>query len=48
VVVQGGWGAGKVFKIVPHVKTIDATGKMTISKGGTTKSAELNDPNSNY
>lgn len=37
-----------MFKIVPQVKTIDSTAKMTISKGGTTKSAELNDPDSGY
>jgi len=43
-----GTGAAKQFKIVPQKKTIDATGKLTISKGGTTVSKELNDPDSNY
>ena len=43
-----GSGTPKVFAIINQIKTIDATGKLTISKGGTTKSAELNDPTSNY
>ena len=43
-----GTGSPKVFATLNHVKTIDATGKLTISKGGTTKSAQLNDPTSNY
>ena len=43
-----GTGSEKQFATINHVKTIDATGKLTISKGGTTKSSELNDPTSNY
>jgi YD repeat-containing protein len=31
-----------------HLKSIDATGKMTLTKGGVTVSAELNDPDSDY
>ncbi len=41
-------GEGKKFTTVDHVETLDSTGKATISKGGTTKSAELNDLNSSY
>ena len=43
-----GTGSEKQFENVDQVKTIDATGKLNISKDGTTKSAELNDPTSNY
>lgn len=41
-------GSPKEFTTVNHIKTIDSTGKMTISKGGTTISKNLNDPTSNY
>lgn len=43
-----GTGVAKVFATVNHVKTVDDTGKMTISKGGTSVSAALDDPTSNY
>ncbi|MDI6810042.1 MAG: hypothetical protein QME66_13940, partial [Candidatus Eisenbacteria bacterium] len=43
-----GTGAEKQFTTAIHQETTDATGKLTISKGGTTKSAELNAPTSNY
>jgi hypothetical protein len=43
-----GEGAEKQFTTVTHQETTDATGKITISKGGTSKSKNLNDPTSNY
>jgi hypothetical protein len=43
-----GTGDPKPFCTVNHVKTIDANGKLTMSKGGTTKSAALNASSSDY
>jgi hypothetical protein len=43
-----GAGAQKQFSTMNHVKTIDASGGLTISKGGTSKTKALNDPSSNY
>jgi len=43
-----GTGAEKQFTTVTHQETSDATGKLTIGKGGTTKSAALSDPTSSY
>jgi hypothetical protein len=45
---QVGGGTPKVFITVNHVKTIDASGALTLSKGGVTVSKALNDPNSDY
>ena len=45
---QGEGGAEIQFTIIYHVKEIDSTGKMTISKGGTSVSSNLNDPTSDY
>ena len=41
-------GSEKQFTTVSHVKTIDAAGTLTISKGGTSKSKAVNDPTSGY
>ena len=43
-----GSGAEKQFKTVLQQETSDATGRLTISKGGTSKSAALTDPTSTY
>lgn len=43
-----GAGAQKKFTTMNQVKTIDAAGGLTMSKGGTSKTKALNDPNSNY
>ena len=43
-----GNGAEKQFVPVDRFQTINAAGDMTISKGGTSRSAALNDPSSNY
>lgn len=43
-----GTGAEKEFTVVTHQETTDATGRLTISKGGTTKSAGLTDPTSGF
>jgi hypothetical protein len=43
-----GGGAAKQFTTVHHRMTIDASGAMTISKGGVTVSANMNDPSSTY
>jgi hypothetical protein len=40
--------ASKQFVIVPQVKAIDNTGKLSISKGGATVAKGLNDPSSSY
>ena len=45
---EGEGGAEIHFVTVFHVKEIDSTGKITISKGGTTISANLDDPTSDY
>jgi hypothetical protein len=41
-------GGEKTFTTVTHHEEISATGKTTISKGGTSISRELNDPTSNF
>lgn len=41
-------GSPKTFATVDQVFTSDSTGKMTVSKGGASASAELNDPSSTY
>ena len=38
----------KTFKVVNHLQVIDGTGKMTLSKGGTTVSSNLNDPTTTF
>jgi len=43
-----GTGTEKQFMTVVHLEVTDATGKLTISKGGTQKSKNLNDPTSTY
>jgi len=43
-----GAGAIKQFTTVTHQEITDSTGKLTISKGGTSKSANLNDATSTY
>ncbi len=43
-----GAGAPKEFATVDQVKTIDSTGRLTISKGGTSVSKALDDPDSDY
>ena len=45
---EGERGAEVEFTTVNHVKEIDDTGRITISKGGTSVSADLNDPDSDY
>lgn len=43
-----GTGAEKQFATINHVKSIDSTGTLSISKGGTTTSAALNATSSSY
>jgi hypothetical protein len=43
-----GTGADKQFTTVTQQEATDATGKITISKGGTSKYKNLNDPSSNF
>lgn len=43
-----GSGSPKQFTIVNHVKTIDASGKLSISKGGHTESKGLSEADSVY
>ena len=45
---QGEGGAEIRFATVSHVKEIDGTGRITISKGETSVSAGLDDPTSDY
>ncbi len=41
-------GAGKAFATLTHHMSIDAAGTFTISKGGTSVTAALNDPTSSF
>ncbi len=43
-----GRGGAKRFTTVNHVATVTETGQMTMSKGGASVSAEINDPSSGY
>lgn len=43
-----GGGSAKAFTTVTHQQDADATGKVTISKGGTSVSKNASDPTSGY
>jgi hypothetical protein len=43
-----GDGEPKQFTTMDHVKTVDSTGRVTIRKGGLTRSRALDDPTSKY